>query len=51
MVSPATADRVLVHVDTEQAREDLIHSRRAYVALAREPQDAHTCTGDAKKLG
>jgi ATP-dependent exoDNAse (exonuclease V) alpha subunit len=29
----ATADRVLVHVDTEQAPDQLVNSRLAYVAI------------------
>ena len=32
-----TADRVLVHVDTENAHEQLINSRLAYVAVSRWP--------------
>jgi ATP-dependent exoDNAse (exonuclease V) alpha subunit len=31
----ATADRGLVHVDTEHAREELINSRLAYVSVSR----------------
>ncbi len=31
----ATADRVLVHVDTEQAHERLVNSRLAYVSVSR----------------
>ncbi len=31
----ATADRVLVHVDTEQAHEELVNSRLAYVSVSR----------------
>ena len=47
----ATADRVLVHVDTEQAREELINSRLAYVAVSRGRYDAQIYTNDAGKLG
>ena len=35
-----TADRVLVHVDTEQAGEKLINRRLAYVAVSRGRYDA-----------
>ena len=31
----ATADRVLVHVDTEQAHNELVNSRLAYVSVSR----------------
>jgi hypothetical protein len=47
----ATADRVLVHVDTEQAHEQLINSRLAYVSVSRGRYDAQIYTDDAKKLG
>ena len=47
----ATADRVLVHVDTEQAREELINSRLAYVSVSRGRYDAQIYTNDAQKLG
>jgi hypothetical protein len=47
----ATADRVLVHVDTEQAREELINSRLAYVSVSRGRYDAQIFTNDAGKLG
>lgn len=47
----ATADRVLVHVDTEQAREELINSRLAYVSVSRGRYDAQIYTNDAGKLG
>ncbi len=40
----ATADRVLVHVDTEQAHTQLINSRLAYVALSRGRYDAEIYT-------
>jgi hypothetical protein len=36
----ATADRVLVHVDTEQAPEELTNSRLAHVAVSRGRYDA-----------
>lgn len=47
----ATADRVLVHVDTEQAHEQLINSRLAYVSVSRARHDALIYTNDAGKLG
>jgi ATP-dependent exoDNAse (exonuclease V) alpha subunit len=47
----ATADRVLVHVDTEQAHEQLINSRLAYVSVSRGRYDAQIYTNDAQKLG
>jgi len=47
----ATADRVLVHVDTEQAHEELINSRLAYVSVSRGRYDAQLYTNDAQKLG
>ena len=47
----ATADRVLVHVDTEQAQDQLVNSRLAYVSLSRGHYDAQIYTNDAGKLG
>ncbi len=47
----ATADRVLVHVDTEQAHDQLINSRLAYVSVSRGRYDAQIYTNDAGKLG
>ncbi len=47
----ATADRVLVHVDTENAHERLINSRLAYVAVSRGRYDAQIYTNDATNLG
>ena len=46
-----TADRVLVHVDTENAHEQLINSRLAYVAVSRARYDAQIFTNDAEQLG
>ena len=46
-----TADRVLVHVDTENAHEQLINSRLAYVSVSRGRYDAQIFTNDADKLG
>jgi conjugative relaxase-like TrwC/TraI family protein len=47
----ATADRVLIHVDSEQAGEQLINSRLAYVAVSRARYDAQIYTNDAGNLG
>jgi ATP-dependent exoDNAse (exonuclease V) alpha subunit len=47
----ATADRVLVHVDTEQAHDQLINSRLAYVSVSRGRYDAQIYTNDSQKLG
>jgi ATP-dependent exoDNAse (exonuclease V) alpha subunit len=47
----ATADRVLVHVDTEQVHEQLVNSRLAYVSLSRARHDAQIYTNDAQNLG
>lgn len=45
-----TADRVLIHVDTEQAHE-LVNSRMAYVSVSRAQFDVQMYTNDAKMLG
>jgi len=45
-----TADRVLVHVDTERAGEKLINRRLAYVAVSRGRYDAHLYTNDKTHL-
>ena len=47
----ATADRVLVNVDTEEAHANLINSRLAYVAVSRARYDAQIYTNDAGNLG
>jgi len=47
----ATADRVLVHVDTEQAHGELVNSRLAYVSVSRGRYDTQIYTNDAEKLG
>ena len=47
----ATADRVLVHVDTEQASDQLVNSRLAYVSISRGRYDAQIYTNDARQLG
>lgn len=45
-----TADRVLVHVDTEKAGEKLINRRLAYVAVSRARYDAQIYTNDKSQL-
>jgi ATP-dependent exoDNAse (exonuclease V) alpha subunit len=45
-----TADRVLVHVDTELAAKDLLNTRMAYVAVSRGQWDAQIFTNDSEKL-
>jgi ATP-dependent exoDNAse (exonuclease V) alpha subunit len=45
-----TADRVLVHVDTEQAGEKLVNRRLAYVAVSRGRYDAQIYTNDKANL-
>jgi len=46
-----TADRVLVHIDTEQAHDKLINTRLAYVSVSRGRYDVQIYTNDAEKLG
>jgi ATP-dependent exoDNAse (exonuclease V) alpha subunit len=45
-----TADRVLVHVDTEQAGEKLVNRRLAYAAVSRGRYDAQLYTNDKTHL-
>jgi conjugative relaxase-like TrwC/TraI family protein len=45
-----TADRVLIHVDTEQAGEKLVNRRLAYVAVSRGRYDAQVYTNDKSHL-
>src|SRR2546430_14085131 len=45
-----TADRVLIHVDTEQAGEKLVNRRLAYVAGSRGRYDAQLYTHDKTHL-
>src|SRR5229473_2526577 len=45
-----TADRVLIHVDTEQAGEKLVNRRLAYVAVSRGRYDAQLYTNDKTHL-
>ena len=44
-----TADRVLIHVDTEKS-ELLVNNRFAYVSVSRAQHDAHIYTNDRSKL-
>ena len=46
-----TADRVLIHVDTELGVKDLLNNRMAYVAVSRGAYDAQIFTNDREKLG
>jgi ATP-dependent exoDNAse (exonuclease V) alpha subunit len=46
-----TADRVLIHVDTELGPKDLLNNRMAYVAVSRGAYDAQIFTNDREKLG
>jgi conjugative relaxase-like TrwC/TraI family protein len=45
-----TADRVLVHVDTELGAKDLLNSRMAYVSISRGQWDAQVFTDSREKL-
>jgi ATP-dependent exoDNAse (exonuclease V) alpha subunit len=45
----ATADRVLVHVDTEQAHDQLVNSRLAYVSVSRGRFDAQKLREDLSR--
>ena len=45
-----TTDRVLVHIDTEQAGEKLVNRRLAYVAVSRGRYDAQVYTNDKGQL-
>ena len=45
-----TAERVLIHVDTELAAKDLLNSRMAYVAVSRGAEDAQLYTNDRENL-
>ena len=46
-----TADRVLIHVDSEQAHGELLNSRMAYVSVSRAQFNVKLYTNDAKTLG
>jgi ATP-dependent exoDNAse (exonuclease V) alpha subunit len=45
-----TADRVLIHVDTELGAKALLNSRMAYVSVSRGAHDAQLFTNDREKL-
>jgi len=45
-----TADRVLIHADTELGAKDLLNNRMAYVAVSRGAYDAQIFTNDLEKL-
>jgi conjugative relaxase-like TrwC/TraI family protein len=45
-----TADRVLVHIDTERGGERLVNRRFAYVAISRARNDAQVFTNDRQAL-
>jgi ATP-dependent exoDNAse (exonuclease V) alpha subunit len=46
-----TADRVLIHVDTDLGAKDLLNSRMAYVSVSRGRYDAKLFTNNREKLG
>jgi len=45
-----TAERVLIHVDTELGAKDLLNHRMAYVSVSRGQWDAQIFTNDRQKL-
>jgi conjugative relaxase-like TrwC/TraI family protein len=45
-----TANRVLIHVNTELAAKDLLNNRMAYVSVSRGAVDAQIFTNDREKL-
>ena len=45
-----TADRVLIHIDTELGARDLLNNRLAYVAVSRGARDAQIFTSDRQQL-
>jgi conjugative relaxase-like TrwC/TraI family protein len=45
-----TAERVLIHVDTELGAKDLLNNRMAYVSVSRGQWDAQIFTNDREKL-
>jgi ATP-dependent exoDNAse (exonuclease V) alpha subunit len=45
-----TAERVLIHVDTDLAAKDLLNSRMTYVAVSRGQWDAQIFTNNLEKL-
>ena len=46
-----TADRVLIHINTELGAKDLLNNRMAYVAVSRGAHDAQLFTNDQEGLG
>ncbi len=46
-----TADRVLIHIDSEHAHSQLLNSRMAYVSVSRAQYDVQVYTNDAQTLG
>jgi ATP-dependent exoDNAse (exonuclease V) alpha subunit len=46
-----TADRVLIHVDSEQAHGELLNSRMAYVSISRAQYDVQMYMNDTATLG
>jgi hypothetical protein len=46
-----TADRVLIHADTELGAKDLLNNRMAFVAVSRGAYDAQIFTNDREELG
>src|SRR6266568_2523072 len=46
-----TADRVLIHVDTESGAKELLNSRMAYVSVSRGRYDAQIYTNSVAALG
>jgi ATP-dependent exoDNAse (exonuclease V) alpha subunit len=46
-----TADRVLIHVDSDQAHGELLNSRMAYVSVSRAQYDVQIYTNDTATLG
>jgi ATP-dependent exoDNAse (exonuclease V) alpha subunit len=46
-----TADRILIHIDTELGAKDLLNSRMAYVAVSRGRYGAQIFTNNAATLG
>jgi ATP-dependent exoDNAse (exonuclease V) alpha subunit len=46
-----TADRVLIHVDSEQVHSQLLNSRFAYVSVSRAQYDVQIYTNDGQTLG
>ena len=45
-----TAERVLIHVDTDLAAKDLLNRRMAYVSVSRGQWDAQIFTNNREKL-